>query len=738
MGNNNTSVDAKITTTNVDILKNEYKLPNTMNSPHPGNLSLLYTKNSDAIYNKYSAKTDYSRGLLGFGPRQPFISFNPNSGQKGLNQYKRNDSNAFPIVSGIQDSERIGKFLITGNGVKFLGTQILLQGFQPFNETKIYNPASPILATARAVTFGLLGRPLRHIEPTVGGLLGSIGLSKVADSFGLNNRSSPPGTVGYTHPEALGTFNSGNGKGLIRGSTATNADKVFNEKWGNGNKSGMLKRLGNYFKNNTLLGGFIPIKQPNGEKYKVGEKSYGAFLRPSGKYQISFTDKNDIVREGVYQRWYGGTEIRLATQLPNGKRFSNAYYAFIDYNSGLSISGEKTGLDENETGKYGDVVGIGAISKDPDKITFKHSDVLVDYSYYTNKSKSFPSTLVDEQDLTVKNIRDNLDRVVNGLETMGYTATYQGTPQFGPKGTNIGMDFITHDTKTPNSPAVLPYNSAKRGYLKRFEPSDIHTLDNIGRSGAKTRGFNKIDSINSLGIVDKNTLKDDLAKRTWSVDDDLVSFFFYDIINEKIIPFRSSIDDISDTFNAEWDDISYLGRSDKLYTYKGFTRDVSMAFTVIAGSIQELLPMWKRINYFCGLVKPAGYTGNATNIFSQFVIPPMVELTLGNLYQKQPVILKSIALTIPKDALWETTLENKSQDDWKYLNNSVVWKGSTGKYAQFPRTATLSITMTFLEKDRPQSNGVSFAHYITKDFDAKLAAEPESGGNFSKNLKTTI
>ena len=47
-----------------------------------------------------------------------------------------------------------------------------------------------------------------------------------------------------------------------------------------------------------------------------------------------------------------------------------------------------------------------------------------------------------------------------------------------------------------------------------------------------------------------------------------------------------------------------MGRADNVMVYEGFTRSVSLDITLIAMSVEELHPMWQRINYLIGLTKP--------------------------------------------------------------------------------------------------------------------------------------
>ena len=228
---------------------------------------------------------------------------------------------------------------------------------------------------------------------------------------------------------------------------------------------------------------------------------------------------------------------------------------------------------------------------------------------------------------------------------------------------------------------------------------------------------NTSDGLNRLTIIGKDKkIKDDTGISGWSTyepyNDDLIAFYFYDMINEKYIPFRASVTGINDSFQAEWANYNYIGRADKLYTYSGITRQLSFSFKVIANSIKELLPMWTRVNYLCGLTMPANYTsapsqgGGSEN---QFIIPAFVLLTLGEMYKEQPIIINRVGLSIPEGASWETVSEN-SEQDWSYLNNIITWNSSKGKVAQFPREVEVSVDLTPLFKERPVTGMANFGH----------------------------
>jgi len=660
---NNLESPAPLSTTNTQIIGAGYKLPTGFNDlRQPGELSVLYAQNSDAIYNKYKLQTDYNNGLLRFGPRQPFITVNPNNARKGVNGLKRYESRALPIGSALQDVVRVSKFSVSGNGVIFLGKQLVLQGLNTFNETKIYNPLMPILASTSIASFGIIPSPTRHIEPNLGGVLGALGLGAVSNALGLNKPTPPKGTVGAG---ALPSINKAGGKGLIRGSTATNANKNFQNTWGGGKSAGFLSGVGNFFKSSTLFGAFIPVGQPNKEKYKVGESTYGimastraVFEQPPGTLKHTFDKK-------VIQKWYAGTSDNTVRK---------------------GDTDETTGV----RGRY-----------------FRQAD-----GTYLLIGKRGP-----------------------------WEGTSIGT---FPKAnaTFKGYDFISQLTKDPyaQQKGTSPFNYGNGGYLTNFRGNKSKQL----LDDPKGKGFSGAKYEDKINILDVLTEKD--FKDKYSDDSDIIKFYFHDIVNNKYIPFRATVTGLNENLNADWTAIEYIGRADKLQSYKGFSRTLSFKFNVVANSIKELLPMWQRINYLVGLTKPANYTtgnqNNPSNIYSRFIIPPLVKFTIGDIYKNQPGVIKSIGVNIPDNCVWETLSEEYAQikdNKWNYLNGKIQWDDSVGKYAQFPRECELNFSMDLLEKERPVAGGNNFGSYARKlddtgDYDDDLFAGPSN--LFSRNILT--
>ena len=299
-------------------------------------------------------------------------------------------------------------------------------------------------------------------------------------------------------------------------------------------------------------------------------------------------------------------------------------------------------------------------------------------------------------------------------------------PQFSD-GSLKGYDYINKLTKNPDAQKqkVNPLNYNKGAYLRKFAFGKRKLLlDDIEGKGFS--GANRNDKINLFNVLDKTEFKE-----KYSEDSDLIKFYFHDLVNDKYIPFRATVTGLNENLNADWTAVEYIGRADKLQSYKGFSRGLSFKFNVVANSIKELLPMWQRINYLVGLTKPANYTqGGQTNnnIYSRFIIPPLVKFTIGDIYKNQPGVIKSIGINIPDNCVWETLSEEYAQkNDWSYLNGAftpsgvIQWNDSKGKYAQFPRECELNLSMDLLEKERPEVRGNNFGDPNTGPFSYRLS-----------------
>jgi len=736
-----------------------------------GKLETLFLTNGNdrVLYTKNKPQDLYLKGLV---TSQQYIYKNPNEGQRT----KIGGSRSLPLSAAIQDATRIRKFLGSSAGIKFTGKQLILQGFQSFDETKVYNPASPLIAAIRSATFGLVDRPTRHIDTSniLTGLLGGTGLSNAVSAVGQLLGSAPPqpspprssvasaasGGLGLSTLTSLvgGGDNSSRVvtsiardgvKDLLRGNTATNAyNNPRYQRWmtnaGGNFFSRLITGVGRFFQNNTLLGGILPPKQPWPATYRADEQTYEMMLNAGKLFDptqngiagggilsgllnsLGFGKKADYSL-AVNQRFYGKSKNKTSLNrliiVRNIKKQAVDYTKEIgvlskDKNNLLSTKLTKKAITPSgDSNRYSDVVKV-----DDDN---EYSDQILNYKTYLDNQSGFKTTFSDQQSNVVKDIIDNLDKAINDIgganESKYSTKRNNLQPlqfaKFSNDGTRIGTNYLKQlDPTKLNDPTIK--NDTYQGRFRRDETMGNKVPTRLGE-GPNDRYIyptNNVDYVNSLQVLNQ----EEFTKQYSATDKfgiygpDIIKFYFYDIVNQKYIPFNATVKSITDNNNASWETVEYLGRPDKLFYYKGFERQVNFNFTVNAHSVKDLMPMWQRINYLVGLTRPANYTLQQEG---GYMVPPMVQLTLGDFYKNHFVVITSCNVTIPDDTSWETIPEeaDKNGQSWYYgPNKAIQWQSSDtiidprgnkarskGRVAQFPRTAEISVQMNVLEKDRP-------------------------------------
>lgn len=122
---------------------------------------------------------------------------------------------------------------------------------------------------------------------------------------------------------------------------------------------------------------------------------------------------------------------------------------------------------------------------------------------------------------------------------------------------------------------------------------------------------------------------------------------------DDIIVFRATIEEVGDTHNASWTPQTMIGRADPNYTYGGYSRDVSISFDIYATDRDEMQPIYRKLNAL------AGYTAPTYNPDSITMEGPWMRITIGDLFNQQPVVLNSVSYTFGgQDSPWEINIED--------------------------------------------------------------------------------
>ena len=226
------------------------------------------------------------------------------------------------------------------------------------------------------------------------------------------------------------------------------------------------------------------------------------------------------------------------------------------------------------------------------------------------------------------------------------------------------------DPKISNIMSISPSYSEKGidgvgpSRIKQISPGQRgnklnYSKGKIINSGTKDARVSVVDQINFQPIYKSTDVREDLE------ESDLVQFRIGAVLRtkgsngqpEKIyIHFRAFINSFTDSYDAKWDGVSYMGRGEEFYKYGGFGRKISLSYTIAAQSKPELMAQYKKLNFLASTLAPdygtSGYMGGV-----------LTTLTLGGWCYELPGFIGSLSLEIPKDSPWEIGINEKGDRD---------------------------------------------------------------------------
>jgi hypothetical protein len=177
---------------------------------------------------------------------------------------------------------------------------------------------------------------------------------------------------------------------------------------------------------------------------------------------------------------------------------------------------------------------------------------------------------------------------------------------------------ILEDFKTLSNPdsQSSTFLMSSPSYLEKNIENRLN-LNNPGSPRKNRSSYTKgtgqaLDMLNASYIYQSSTDKPYKSQESYS---DIIPFIISILNNDnqeandpgtyrKNMHFRAFIDSFSDSYDADWSSIEYMGRAEKLYKYKGFGRKISMAFTVVAQSREEITAMYDKLNFLASSLAP--------------------------------------------------------------------------------------------------------------------------------------
>jgi hypothetical protein len=227
----------------------------------------------------------------------------------------------------------------------------------------------------------------------------------------------------------------------------------------------------------------------------------------------------------------------------------------------------------------------------------------------------------------------------------GKTATESGATPFAPDYNTENYDLRTN-LGQPGQRANKNYSNYAKGVIDKSTNESFYGNQSVKNLGTYSPGLDKITSLpiyRSEGVIQDSVINDLVKFRIAVIDNNAPNF-------KTFMHFRAFLGPMSDSYTANWTSFNYLGRGENFYTYNGFTRQISLSWTVAAQSKEELIPMYKKLNYLASSLTPDyGPTSNR----SGYMRGNLVQLTIGGYLYEQPGIITSLTYDIQEDTPWE-------------------------------------------------------------------------------------
>ena len=118
--------------------------------------------------------------------------------------------------------------------------------------------------------------------------------------------------------------------------------------------------------------------------------------------------------------------------------------------------------------------------------------------------------------------------------------------------------------------------------------------------------------------------------------------------NDNFIYWQAYVDNFTDSIGAQYDSYNYVGRGYPLYKYNGFNRKIGLDFTIVAGSSDEIIPIYQKLNKLIQFMAP-NYSDEG------YLRGSFVKLTFGDYLHNTPCILEGFSLNPIFDAGFDIT-----------------------------------------------------------------------------------
>ena len=167
--------------------------------------------------------------------------------------------------------------------------------------------------------------------------------------------------------------------------------------------------------------------------------------------------------------------------------------------------------------------------------------------------------------------------------------------------------------------------------------------------------------------------------------------------------FQATIASLNESFSPNWSTKSFVGRTEKVYTYTETDRSIDIQFSIYATSLRDLANVYERLNWLAQqtygeYIAEQDAGGNIERLRNG----PLIRISIGDLFKGVPGFIQSLSFDYNAGGMggrWELTdglrmpqivnvqmnlmvlhdsMPNRNGDFYAGLNNAIVNKGKRG------------------------------------------------------------
>lgn len=377
--------------------------------------------------------------------------------------------------------------------------------------------------------------------------------------------------------------------------------------------------------------------------------------------------------------------------IPLDKKLENTVKSYEDKDVSWTPGNRGENADGTGTNKNTNAYSSGEQGSDSVKInTVKSYDSNPDSG---NKWNVLPyqelRNLAKDRNSRTSTINDFRANINNTASTGDKLAKYFTDPDIANYATNNLRDYYgLGDQGKVDADRSNPYEKSKG--VGNIDDT-VDKLKNTGPHAlAKDSSF-RGDRVNAIDYIRKTSADDIYTEGA----QDFIKFYFagiklFDATESDAIVFRATIKGLADSFSPGWSTIQVMGRPDGPAMYNSFERNISFNFTAAATSREELVPMWRKLNYLGSYTMPIYGNGKPGGA--------LCRMTIGDMFVNTPGYFTGLTISVNDEATWDLADDNSLNSDNKLQKFN---KGSK----QLPNLVDVDVQFKILHDWRPQKGG---------------------------------